>query len=212
MSISNYGELKTAIADWSVRSGFTSFLPDFVRMAEDICNYGEGDRSDQGFIAPLRCLQMETTVSLTVTDGAADLPDDFLEVRKVKATSPARKMDYATPEWFDESYPTGDTFDFQFYTVDGMSLIAGQDVSLTYYAKIPTLVGGADGDTNWLLTASPFAYLWGTLYALSIFNKDGEKAAGYRSLFLASTGGFRGTTAFSRVGSAPQMRAASTAF
>jgi hypothetical protein len=206
-TIVNYGTLKTAAADWSVRSGFTAFMPDFVTAAETIFNYGEGEPGDAGYIKPLRCPDMEVLgTALTVdTSFQADLPSDFLAVKRVQSTSPVQTMKYADPTWFSEQYPSGDPGDFVFYTILGNKLIAGQDVTLDYLQAIPTITG-SDAGTNWLLTKSPNAYLFGTLYLLSIFNKNNDKAATFRGLMSGALGAVRGVSAFQRV-SAPTMRA-----
>lgn len=214
MAITTFGELKTAAADWSVRSGFNSFMPDFITIAESIFNYGEGEPDDSGHIKPLRCAEMEVLGTALAVDASfqAALPDDFLAVKRVQSTSPVQTMKYVSPDWYSEQYPNGDAFDFAFYTSLGGKLISGQDVTLDYYQLIPTIVGTTDADaaTNWLLTKTPNAYLFGTLYALSIFNKNDEKASTFRALMSGALGALRGVSSFQRI-SAPTMRSSMTA-
>lgn len=46
MSIETYGELKTAVADWSHRSDLTARIPDFIRLAENDFNRRTGQSHD----------------------------------------------------------------------------------------------------------------------------------------------------------------------
>lgn len=222
MTIQNYGQLKTAIGDWSTRPDLSGFFPDYITMVESVFNYGEGEPGDAGYIAPLRCRQMEATATVTVTSSLGPLPSDYLETRRVQSTdSPPNTMTYVTPEWYSDAYPSGDTSDFLFYSILGSNIIAGENVTFDYYQQIPTIVGTGSGDsaTNWLLTAAPNAYLFGSLYYLTIFNKnqgggqDGavDKSAAYRAMFMSASGGFRRTAALQRA-DRPTMRSSMTAF
>lgn len=191
MALTSYSGLRSSIKDWAERTGLSDDLvKDFVVLTESIFNYGEKDESGGYLVRPVRTRDMETTAAITMTSGAGDLPTGFLEAIKVKDPGgTTRTIRYATPDWLDENYPSGQDGTYpEFYTVIGSSLLCPIDVSLTYYAAIDTITGN-DGAYNWLLTKAPSAYLYGGLMQYSIYNKNPEAAAGYRSLMINALGG-----------------------
>lgn len=211
MALSTYGGLKSAIADYAARSDFTTVIPDFVTLAETMFNHGDIPNE----VYPLRVREMETQADLTMTNGSASLPSDFLEVKRVlAATSPERILEYASPDWLAEAYPSGqDASAPRFFTIIGTTIKSVSDVELTYYAKVTTLVGHADGDnaTNWLLAKSPNCYLFGALYQLKIYEQNAAAAAGYLTLLRNALSGVQGGDIYSRTG-IMQRRAAMPAW
>lgn len=209
MALNEYSALRSSIKDWAVRDDLgDDLIKDFVILTEAMFNYGDGSND----VAPLRVRDMETTASVTVTSGTGSLPDDFLEAIKVKDPgSITRDLKYASPDWLDENFPTGqdDTYP-DFYTVIGSSLICPISVSLTYYAKIPTITD-SEGDFNWLLTKAPNAYLYGGLMQYGIYNKNPESVAYYRTLMVGALGALGYSDLNSRAGQMVR-RAAMTAW
>lgn len=188
-----YSDLKSKVADWAARSDFTGVIPDFIMMAEALFNNGDQEMD----FDPLRVREMETQVSLTVTDGEADLPDDFMGAIRV-VTSVSRVLTYATPEWIAEAYPSGDGGFPNFYTIIGNKLKVSTDVNLTYYAELPALSDAAP--TNWLLTRQPTAYLYAALYFLSVYAKDMERAPVFKQLAASALTGLAQSDRDSRAG------------
>lgn len=184
MALTSFSELKSSLRNWAKRSSLDdATLKDFVSLTETMLNYGD----EPNGLLPLRTRDMETTATVTMTSGVGDLPADFLEVIKVKDPGAVtRTIRYAAPDWLDESYPLGQDQTYpEFYTIIGDEIYCPIDVSLTYYAKIDTITGN-EGATNWLLTKAPNAYLYGGLMHYSIYDKDAEKAAGYRALMVGA--------------------------
>lgn len=199
MAIGTFGELKAAIADWAARTDIPSTtLANFVTLAETMFNYGDADAE----FDPLRCRQMETTATVSVTSGEGDLPEDFLEVIKVKDPGDTtRDITYAPPDWLDQNFPTGQDGTYpNFYTIIGDSLICPIDVSLTYYAKIPTIASGADDQTNWLIVASPNAYLFGGLMQYSVWSRNTENVVYFRTLMANAVAGLQRSNISSKAG------------
>lgn len=196
MALTNYADLKSSIAAWLARSSLTSTIPDFITMAETTFNYGEVEPE----FPPLRTRFQETVTDLTVTSGSVAVPSDFLDVIKVKAaTSPTRNLAYATPEWLDESYPSGqDSTAPNFYTIIGSDIKCPTDFELTYYAKVPALSDSAD--TNWLMTRSPNAYLYTSLMHAYTYQQAYTKAANFRRLALSAVRGLERADMTSRAG------------
>jgi len=144
---------------------------------------------------------MEKTATVTVTSGAGDLPEDFLEAIKVKdPADTTRNIEYAPGEWIDQSFPTGqdDTYP-NYYTIIGTQLVCPISVSLTYYRTIPTITTAEDG-TNWLLAAAPNVYLWGGLMQYSVYSKNPENVVHYRALMSNALSGLRRADLNARAG------------
>lgn len=189
MALSTYSALRSSIRDWAVRPDLSDeTVKDFVVLTEAVFNYGEAPQA----IDPLRVREMETTAAITMTSGVGDLPTGFLEAIKVKDPGDVtRDITYATPDWLDENFPTGqDSVYPQFYTIIGSSIYCPIDVSLTYYAQIDTITGN-DGAYNWLLTKAPNAYLYGALMQYSIYDKDPGAVTGYRAMMGAALAGLQ---------------------
>lgn len=186
MAITTYAELQTAIANNLARSDLTSFMGDFIRMAEDALNYG----SDAW--EAIRVREMEAITTLTPVSGVAALPSDFLQtVRLVTDNSTRRPLTYITADMVDVYYPARQAGDPAHYTIIGTNLYAypttDGDLELTYYQAIPSLSDSAT--SNWLLAKSPGIYLRASLTMAFDFIKDGSdemaKQAGMAKSLIA---------------------------
>ncbi len=160
MALSNYGELKAAIADLLDRDDLTSQIPDFIAELE-----ARASRE-----VKLRNRRMEATTALTFTGDETTLPTDFLEARTVVwQSTPRSRLEYLTPSNFEDTYTT-DTPGIPInFTIFGETLKVGPfpnsavGVEMRYYQRVPALV--ADTDTNWLLTHHPDIYKYGACIA-----------------------------------------------
>jgi hypothetical protein len=176
MSISTYSELQTACANWLSRVDLTARIPEFIALAE-----AKIQRT-------LRVRQMETRVSATATEWMS-LPTDYIELRNIKITStrPYVALTLIDPGQADADY-TGATGLPLFYTLQGnqVRLIPAPDattytVEMIYFKKIPAL--SVTNTTNWLLTAAPDAYLYGTVTEALVMVQDDGRAAAASSAF-----------------------------
>lgn len=161
MALSTYSDLQAAIASWLARSDLTAYIPDFVTLFESNAN------------RRLRVRQMQTTATLSPSSGSASLPSDYLAWRRVTYNGASGgQLEYAAPDWLRAAYPSGQTGTAKYFTIEGSSLIVGpqDDTTLTllYYQKITALSAGA----NWLFTAHPDLYLFGSLCEAQLFLDD----------------------------------------
>jgi virulence-associated protein VagC len=182
MTISNYGELKSAIADWLDRTDLTVRIPDFVTFAETRIHYGAA----QGALTlePLRVRAMEITEDLTVTGRQAPLPTSFLEARHLAFKSdPKVVLELMAPELFwrmDTGLSTGWP---KRATIEGGNLILSpapdttNDVELSYFSAFEAL--SSDADTNWLLQTAPDVYLFAALVEAAIYTRNRPAADEY---------------------------------
>jgi hypothetical protein len=91
MALTNYSDLKSAVASYLGRTDLTSQIPDFIRLAEIRL------RRD------LRIRQMMKSATTTTTGGDATvgLPSDFLELRNLHIiTNPIRDLEFVSPAVF----------------------------------------------------------------------------------------------------------------
>jgi hypothetical protein len=161
MAITTYAELQAAVTSWTNRSDLAAVIPDFIALAE-----GE-------FNAQLRLPGQESADTLTCTTRLTALPTDFLMMRRaVLATDPIREFQFAS----SASLGTGAVGEsYQYSITEGQFELypapdASTDVDIEYIAKIAALTDL--NTTNFLLTAYPFLYLFGSLVQAAFYLDD----------------------------------------
>jgi hypothetical protein len=172
MAITTYAELKTAIANWLDHSLFTARVPEFIALFEACAN------------RRLRVRQQETSTNLTPSNGSVALPADYLSWRRVTWTGSTRvELEYVHPSYLQAAYPSSPTDVPRIFTIEGSTLkvrpLDATPLEFDYFQKIPALasIAPADGtQTNWLLTAHPDLYLFGSLVEAEMFGVNDERA------------------------------------
>ena len=176
MAISNYAELKSAVADWLNRADLTSAIPNFVALAE------------AKFNRDLRTRQQVKRAYATLTGQYIQLPTDWAEGINLQLNvNPVRVLDFVTTDQADriKARRYGDT-DADAYTIVGSQLevipVVGDDteIEMAYYAKIPAL--SDSNTTNWLLTEWPDLYLYGTLVHAAPYLREDDRIATWKGL------------------------------
>jgi hypothetical protein len=169
MSIGNKAELVQAVSNYTHRSDLTGVIPDFIALAE------------ARFNRILRTAEMEKRAKATITSEYLSWPLDMIELRNIQTNqSPVRFLQYRTPQQMDEQIG-GAAGTPCFFTIIGKQIqfspvTAGPlEIEIAYYQRVPALTDLAP--TNWLLTAHPDAYLYGTLIQ--------SEAYGYKDARLA---------------------------
>jgi hypothetical protein len=167
MSITTYAELKTAVENWLDHQLFTNRVPEFIALFEAAAN------------RRLRVRQMETSTNLTPSSGAATLPSDYLAWRRVTWTGSTRvELEYVHPSYLQAAYPSSPTDVPLIFTIEGSTLkirpVDDTALEFDYYEKIDALSDSAT--TNWLLTAHPDLYLFGSLVEAELFSVNDERA------------------------------------
>jgi hypothetical protein len=201
MTITNYGTLKTAIADTLNRQDLTSVIPSFVSLAHAQLN------------RKIRSHRQITRASLTINTQFEALPADWLET--IRITMDANPIRVLTQISMDDltryRTATDNSTDAPVYFAHN-----GTDIELfptpstsytgeiTYFARIPALA--ADGDTNWLLTNHPDAYLYGALVHSAPYLKDDARLAVWAGLMAQAFGEIEDEAQAARFGSPLRMR------
>lgn len=180
MALANYTNLLASIATWLARADLTAQIPDFVQLAE------------ARFNRILRTRVQETRAQLNITGEYVTLPNDFLEFRSgYLNSSPRRPLqflpnDTQTVTYSDPWSPTWGNSQPAFFSIEGDSfrfapVPGGADTAyIQYYSKIPPLVLNA---TNWLLTAHPDLYLFGSLLAATANIQDDPRLGLWKAGF-----------------------------
>lgn len=167
MSISNYTELLAAAANWLARDDLTLRIPEFITLAE------------AKFNRTLFHPRMETRTTLTVNTLLAspeflDLPTDFQTMRSLRLSGVVGKprLNFLSQTQIEDFRYSIDNAAGQptYFTIIGNQIELAKTpnqnytVEVIYRGNIPALASNA---TNWLLTAAPDLYLYGTLLEAS---------------------------------------------
>ena len=152
----DYLDLRFAVTDHVGNRNISDVMPRLVQMAEASLN------------KKLRCRQQITAVTLTFTDGVADLPGDFAEMSSVYGLN-GRKMRASI---LGDARRSGS--EYAKYSIDGSKIYIygfSGDRDIEYYAKLPTLTTSASA-SNWLLQEAPDVYLYAVGFEAAKFLKD----------------------------------------
>lgn len=170
MALNTFTDLVASInnsAGWLHRNDLAAIVPDWVTLCETTINMGDPVKGIKG----LRTADQETITTLATTSGSpwVDLPDDFLEARKltisfsgantrelpIRPTVPlSRAEETATASVPQQAVIIGN----RLYLTPAANGV--YPIGLVYYAKVGPL---ATQGTNWLLTAAPMVYLHGSI-------------------------------------------------
>jgi len=178
MALTTYTELKASVADWLNRTDLTTEIPDFISLAE-----AQMERT-------LRTRQMLTRTTLTVDSEFETTPADFLEVRALKLTStnPDTPLSFMTMDSLDDE-ATRETGGGRpkFFGVVGTEFRfvptpdAAYTAEIVYFANLNKLSSSVA--TNFLLTSSPDAYLYGSLLQAAPYLQDDARIQVWATLY-----------------------------
>ena len=162
--ISSYSDLSTDLQDRLHRTDLATKISNNIQLLEDELN------------RKIRCRQMLTSTTLSVSAALTPLPADYLEARNLQLLAGSQPpLLYVTPEQMD-AYDRGlYTGQPRMYTIRGTSFqvapVPDQTYSVffEYYARIPPLESNS---TNWLLQSYPLAYVAGGIVFLEEYCTD----------------------------------------
>lgn len=176
MSIANFAELQAAIGSYLARDDLSSYLGDFIGLAEARIN------------RDLRIRPMETSTALTTVGGTPtiELPARYLQMRLLTLeANPGRVLTYLTPEDLRRRYRSsggGKPFVFTL-EADAIRLAPTPDgvysIGCLYYAAFAPLSGGV----NWLIQNAPDVYLYASLCEAMPFIGNDRRLAVWQALY-----------------------------
>jgi len=197
MAITNFTNLKTTIANYLNRDDLTSYIPDFITLAESRINN------------ELRVREMETIdTSITTVSGTQGytLPTGFIEAKYIiYQSSPYAILQYKAPFDFFKDYNVSVSAGKpSYFTIIGDKIYLGvkpdsaQTLEIAYFKKLTALSDSST--TNTILTNYPDLYLYGSLAESAPFLMQDERldiwAKLYKeSLRIANTSSENGRTA-----------------
>jgi hypothetical protein len=170
MTIASYVELQAAVASWLGRSDLTATIPDLITLFEACAN------------RRLRVRQMETSINLTPSSGSVALPADYLAWRRVTWTGSTRvELEYVHPSYLQAAYPDTPSATPRVFTIEGSTLkirpLDDTVLEFDYFEKIDAL----SGTVNWLFSAHPDLYLFGSLAEAEMFLVNDPRAAMWKA-------------------------------
>lgn len=165
MAFADYLDLRTAVIEHVGRADITDVFPRLTLLAESMLN------------RKLKMRDQITSATVTFASGVAPLPSDFIDAiglydssgyeyvqQPLQAVKPARTDGY--------------------YAINSTSLLSkvgDSDMTLEYYAKIPTLTTSPT-TTNWLLAKYPAVYLYSVAFEAAKHIRDLEMVQATRQL------------------------------
>jgi len=174
MALSNYTELKAAIADWLDRSDLTARIPDFIALAETRINRE----------LRIRAMEYRATMNTTAGQRYFALPGSYIQMRNFQLnTNPVTPLEYITPEMLDRLYGSNTTGKPKAYSLIGDEIQLAPipdtvyEVEMAYYEKFTPLGDGTGGTvtSNWLTANAPDILLYGALIEAEPFIKNDER-------------------------------------
>lgn len=169
MPITNYGELKAAVASRAVRTDLAALIPDFVRAAHDVI-----------------AAKLTLAAALVLDEERVALPADFRSpVGLWLDAYPSAPLTLAT-----EAQTCGlGSGAPAYFRVDGEELLLSPAPDGPYAGRLLYKIGregfADDGDANTALTRYPTLYLDGALAELFAHARQADERDRYLSLFLA---------------------------
>jgi len=178
MPITNYTELKSAVADFLNRDDLTSVIPTFISLAEaqmqrvirhhKMMQRSEAEIDTRYFALPSDWA--ETVRFHVIGDRTYRLEltslDDMLQLRQANGNPTGIPTHFAHVGEQLEVYPTpSGTF----------------DVELLYFKDIPAL--SDSNATNWLLADYPDVYLYGALMQSAPYLDDDQRMQVWSTLY-----------------------------
>lgn len=214
MTIANYGDLQTAVANYLARNDLSSNIPDFITLAETRIFYGSDDPTYPSPALRIRAMEQTTNSSIYQTAAGAALvalPAGFLQARTVSIDGlPFSDLDFVTQKQLGALWASGVQGRPRVYTFQGDSLRLGPTpdaaygVTMTYYQRFDPL---AATPTNWLLSNAPGVYLYATLLEAEPFLMHDERLPVWSAMLSSLTRSLMRADQSDRFsGSSPAMR------
>jgi hypothetical protein len=178
MALTNYSELKAAVATWLNRTDLTDQIPDFITLAESRLNRD----------LELRRTEVETTLSVADQASTVAIPSDFVSPVGlwVSETDGRRLLRYLDPVQMPEVATSGDIYEF---TITEQNIVLERPsqgaISLIFRYRQAFALSDAS-PTNWLLTTHPDAYLFGALVEVGPYLRDNDLLAIYSARYQAA--------------------------
>ncbi|MBP1882386.1 phage adaptor protein [Sinorhizobium mexicanum] len=169
MTTTDYASLLIDAGDYAGRDDVAHLFPRFLALAE------------LKFNRVMRTAGMEKTTAVPLAEGEGSLPPDFLEARQVLAADGRALRALPLQELSSHGTAAGAPIG---YAIIGSAIEVrpkgGDNIHLTYYAKIPPLT--AEAPSNWLIEKAPDIYLYALVEEIAVWERDVSKAGAAEAL------------------------------
>jgi len=184
MSLSNYADLKAAIATWVNREDLADTIPDFIRLAE------------ARIYRVLRVPSLEVTTSLSISTvtGKANIPSDFLEARDLilegnSKTVQLTRRPYGEVQANANTNNKGSSVPGDWARIAQEIIVAPfpdaeYTIKLYYYKQLAAL--SDNNQTNYLTDQAPDLILFGALAEAAIYLKDPDMESVWERKFAGA--------------------------
>lgn len=175
MSITTYGELKSAIGDFLNRDDLTAVIPTFISLGE------------ARIARDLNHWKQEKRVTTDIDERYEDLPTDWISIIQVQHTDGGVISSSSSSEMASKRAQSSTAAkprywrltanEMEFYPIPD----ATYNITMLYRARIPALT---DADpSNWLLTYSPDVILYAALMQSAPYLADDARVAVWGSMY-----------------------------
>lgn len=177
MALSNYTELKDAVAQWMRRADLTAEIPDYITLAEKKIVK----------LLKIRGQETETTLTPNSGDSTVALPSDYgSPIALWNALSDRIKINQVMPEAleYDDTPGTPD-----YWAVDGANIRfdCRLDGAIPFaFRYVKTFELSDVNPTNFILIEWPDVYLYGALTEGFLAVYDEQRAAVWQGKFQAA--------------------------
>ena len=197
MSITTYSELQTAVSNWLNRDDLTTYIPDFITLAEVRIKRD---------VAKMNLVGLEKRATTTTTSGDeyVTTPTDMLSVKSIKInSSPVRRLRFMSLDALEEHYPSTSTSKPYAYALVGTEFRLAPIPDSAYtleiaYCHSPAVLSGSN-TSNWFLTDTPDLLVYASLLEAEPFLKNDARIATWQTMYnsaLQSLESFNNTGRF----------------
>ena len=181
MTLANFTELQTEIANFLNRDDLTTVIPTFIRLAEARMN------------RDIRHWRMEKRVTATLDTQFTSLPSDFIApIRLTLNTADTKILELAGNNEIGgfRSETLNSSGEPSYYAiVDGAIEVfptpsAAYNLELLYYGSIDGL--NSSNATNWVITYYPDLYLYSTLLQSAPYLMEDERVGVWASYYASA--------------------------
>jgi hypothetical protein len=160
----NYGELKTAIAEYLQRTDQTTQIIGWITRAE------------QRIGRDARLVENRVTETVTPSSGVASLPTRFAEIRRI-STGSGTSLRILIPVGVAAARNFGTSGEAMAYSLSGTITVypsADTDLDIDYYEYPEPLAGAGDGSTRPILDRFENLYINAAMAEASLRLQDAE--------------------------------------
>jgi len=186
MALSTFSDLKTSIANYLARDDLTTYIPDFITLAESRINKDVRSRH----------MLKHATTATTASDDTVLLPENFLEAKDMFVQgSPKTPLTYVTPTHYAGIYGGSSVGKPKVFTIIGAEFRLGPSpdsaytLEILYYERVPALSDSQT--TNDIIFYHPELYLYAAMAEAETFLQNDQRVQMWAALYQNALAGMQ---------------------